>query len=264
MTSSARRMPPWLPVVGVIAVWLVVVGREVPYFYGEFGDDLGVFLGGLATVADWRQAFSGWHVNALYFLAISYLPLKLHLALPGAVLPDFSHENIALYRGLIAYTVLLHAVILGFYARFVYQLTRRHLVTLLATLLLATNPFFLSMATTPDSRIIGLLFALPGMTLAFTLDWSTARLTRGTLLQALRRRRFAHDELPGALFRPLSNRALRRLLLDDLAASQRAARHRNPRGRGLWRGAAHAATARRERWVFPVAHFRIRSPISPS
>ena len=75
MTSAARRMLPWLPVVGVIGIWLVVVGREVPYFYGVFGDDYGLLLGGLATVRDWREAFGGWHVSAFYFLVIAYVPL---------------------------------------------------------------------------------------------------------------------------------------------------------------------------------------------
>ncbi|HEY7066180.1 MAG TPA: hypothetical protein VII06_32205 [Chloroflexota bacterium] len=170
--AITRRLLPWLPIAALVGLWLVWVGREVPYFYGEFGDDYFQFFRmGLGTVHDWREAFGRWHIYPLYFFLISYLPLKLHLAIPGAVLPDYSHESIALYRGLIAYVVGLHALILVLFGQFVFTMTHRRLTAFLATLLLAVNPLFLWMATTPESRSIGLLLALPAMTLLFAIDW---------------------------------------------------------------------------------------------
>jgi len=182
--AAARRALGWLPIIAVITAWLATISRDLWYYYGAFRDDYWiVFRTGLDTVYDWRAAFSGAHVNVLYFYLLSYLPLKLQLAIPGLTLPDYPPQDVALYRGLMAYNVVLHALILLLYACLVRVVTRRQTIALLATALLAVNPLFVFWSTELDSRLVGLLFALPGIAMLLGLDWRQAPLTRGLLLR---------------------------------------------------------------------------------
>ncbi|HLH26952.1 MAG TPA: hypothetical protein VK066_30875 [Chloroflexota bacterium] len=183
---AAKVMLParWYLLLAIVGAWLAIIAHELPHFYGDFGDDYYTcFRIGYETVQAWQTAFTKWHVNAPYYFLISYLPIKLHFAIPGVAIPNFQPEQIALYRGLIAYTIFLHAVILVLYALFVYRVTNRMLSTLLALLLMLSSPVFLAWATTTESRIIGLLFALPGMTILAGLRYSTAGSRRSLLLQ---------------------------------------------------------------------------------
>jgi hypothetical protein len=181
--GAARCALGWLPIIAIITAWLAIIGRDIWYYYGAFRDDYWiVFRTGLDTVYDWRAAFSGAHVNVLYFYLISYLPLKLQFAIPGLTLPDYPREEVALYRGLIAYNLVLHGVILFLFAYLVRVITHRQLVVFLATLLLAVNPLFVAWSTVLDSRLVGLIFAIPGTAILLGIDWRKAPLTRGLLL----------------------------------------------------------------------------------
>src|SRR5579884_3382407 len=74
----------WYLLLAIVGAWLAIIAHELPHFYGDFGDDYYTcFRIGYETVQAWQTAFTKWHVNAPYYFLISYLPIKLHYAIPA-------------------------------------------------------------------------------------------------------------------------------------------------------------------------------------
>ena len=127
--------------------------------YGWVMDDRVLFIKGMDTVRDWKGAFSYYNALQPYFYLVSYLPLKLGISLPSHPLPTFG-EQTGQFRFLLLWTTVLHGLILLVWAWFAAALVRNRAVALVSLLLLAASPTFVLWTPQPESRILGLPFAL--------------------------------------------------------------------------------------------------------
>ena len=131
--------------------------------YGWIMDDYSVeWTKGLATIQDWRHAFDPWNALQLSFYLITYLPLKLGLSLPSYPLPVLG-EQTGQFRFLLLYTVFLHTALLVVWAWFAAAVTGNRLAALLSLALFATSPTLTLWTPQPESRLLGLPFALVGV-----------------------------------------------------------------------------------------------------
>src|SRR4051795_12040818 len=77
----------WLLAIVVVALYLVLWVTHFDYVYGWSTDDRTVFAKGIATVRDWKNAFSFFNALQPYFFVVSYLPLASGLTLPSIQIP---------------------------------------------------------------------------------------------------------------------------------------------------------------------------------
>ncbi|HEY7066181.1 MAG TPA: hypothetical protein VII06_32210 [Chloroflexota bacterium] len=176
--AQRRRAPPALvlpdryywPLAGAIVVlFLLAWVAHFRYVYGWVMDDRGLFLKGLDTVRDWHGAFTYYNALHAFFFLISWLPLKSGLALPSYPLPTFGAQT-GQFRFFLLYVVFLHAGLLLVWAWFATVLTRDRLIALLSLLLFATSPTLMLWTPQPESRLLGLPFALLGLWLLLRLE----------------------------------------------------------------------------------------------
>ena len=146
-------------VLAYLAIWLT----HFSTVYGWVNDDYYLYVKGMLTIQNWQQAFL-YQYNALqtYFFLISYLPLKTGLSLPSYPLPLLGAET-GQFRFLLLYTVFLHAGLVALWAWFATKLTGDRLVALLSLLLFVTSPSLTLWTPQPESRLLGLPFALLGI-----------------------------------------------------------------------------------------------------
>lgn len=165
-------------IVAYLALWLM----GFRYVYGWLIDDAALFLKASATVRDWRQAFT-FGVNALqpYFFLVSYLPLKLGWSLNSFELPMFG-EQTGQFRALLAWSVVWHAVILAAWAWLAAKLCNNRIAAFISVVLLAASPTFILWSPLPDSRLLGMPVALPGMWLLLRQARPGGRLSTKPLL----------------------------------------------------------------------------------
>ncbi len=159
-----------LLVAAVVLAYATLWAAHFHYVYGWVMDDYAVeWTKGLATIRDWRHAFDEWNALQLSFFLITYLPLKLGISLPSYPLPLFG-EQTGHFRFLLLYTVFLHAVLLGLWAWFATKLTGDRLAALVSLALFATSPTLTLWSPQPESRLLGLPFALAGLWLLFRMS----------------------------------------------------------------------------------------------
>jgi hypothetical protein len=145
--------------VTVCAVYLLIWLLNFDDVYGWVMDDRVLFIKGMDTVRDWKGAFSYYNALQPYFYLVSYLPLKLGISLSSHPLPTFGEQTGA-FRFLLMWTTILHGLILLVWAWFAAALIRHRTVALISLLLLAASPTFILWTPQPESRILGLPFAL--------------------------------------------------------------------------------------------------------
>src|SRR3954466_3679027 len=145
-------------ILAYLAIWLT----HFSTVYGWVNDDYYLYVKGMLTIQNWQQAFL-YQYNALqtYFFLISYLPLKTGLSLPSYPLPLLGAET-GQFRFLLLYTVFLHGGLVALWAWFATKLTGDRLVALLSLLLFVTSPSLTLWTPQPESRLLGLPFALLG------------------------------------------------------------------------------------------------------
>jgi hypothetical protein len=146
----------------VVAVYLAVWLTHFQYVYGWLMDDRTVFIKGLDTVHDWKNAFAYYNALQPYFYVISYLPLWSGLSLPSYPLPMFG-DTTGQFRFLLLWALLLHALLLLIWAWTATRFTRSRLAAWLSVVLLATSPTYILWSPQPESRLLGMPFALPGL-----------------------------------------------------------------------------------------------------
>lgn len=156
-TFSARLY--WLVVASVCFAYLSLWFLNFRNVYGWVMDDRILFIKGTDTVRDWKGAFSYYNALQPYFYLVSYLPLKLGISLPSHPLPTFGEQTGA-FRFLLLWTTILHGLILLVWAWFAAALIRHRTVALVSLLLLAASPTFVLWTPQPESRVLGLPFAL--------------------------------------------------------------------------------------------------------
>src|SRR5579883_351959 len=146
-------------ILGYLTLWLT----HFADVYGWVNDDYYLYTKGLLTIQNWQQAFL-YQYNALqpYFFLISYLPLKTGLSLPSYPLPLLGDQT-GQFRFLLLVTVFLHAALLAVWAWFAAKVTGSRLAALLSTLLFVTSPTLTLWTPQPESRLLGLPFALVGI-----------------------------------------------------------------------------------------------------
>ncbi len=166
----------WALSLGMIAVYLGVWLANFHDVYGWIMDDRYYYLKGLATVQDWRNAFTPFNYVQTYHLAVSYLPLKLGAMLDSVPLPEFGTAT-GQFRLLLLFTLILHAGILLVWAAVSTKITGNRLAAAASLLVLATSPVFIFWSPLPDSRMLGLPFFLPGW---FLLHRTTLPFNIGT------------------------------------------------------------------------------------
>jgi len=151
----------------LLAAYGVAWLAHFQYVYGINMDDYTVYLKAAKTAQDWHAAFTFFY-NALqpYYLLISYLPLKSGAALPSYEVPLLGAQT-GPFRFLLLYTLVLHALLLATWAWFASRLTDNRLVAWLSLLLFASSPTLILWSPKPDSRLLGLPFALVGAWLLF-------------------------------------------------------------------------------------------------
>jgi hypothetical protein len=153
----------------IVVAYLVLWLTHFQAVYGWIMDDYAVeWTKGLATVQDWRHAFDVWNALQLSFFLITYLPLKVGISLPSYPLPLFG-EQTGHFRFLLLYTVFLHAGLLVVWAWFAAALTGSRLAALVSLALVATSPTLTLWTPQPESRLLGLPFALVGIWLLLRL-----------------------------------------------------------------------------------------------
>src|SRR4051794_1554317 len=173
----------WLLVAAIIGLYLVMWLTHFGYVYGSLVEDRDVFSKGLATIRDWRSAFTvGCNCLHGYFYLVAYLPLALGLGLKSYPIPIVG-DQIEQFRFFHLYSLLLHASLLGIWAVLALHLTRNRLVALLSLLLFATSPTIMLWSPQPDSRLLCLPFALIGIWLLLRIDWSVSPTRGWTLVQ---------------------------------------------------------------------------------
>jgi hypothetical protein len=155
--------------VAVIAAYLVVWAASFRHVYGLIMDDYMVYQKAVEVVGDWHRAFAYFNLLHPYFFVVSYLPLKMGFSLPSYTLPVVG-EQTGQFRFLLLYCVVLHAALLAVWAWFASRIARR-LVAFLSLLLFATSPTLAFWGPKPDSRLLGVPFALVGLWLL----WRAAR-----------------------------------------------------------------------------------------
>ncbi|HLH21334.1 MAG TPA: hypothetical protein VK066_02350 [Chloroflexota bacterium] len=165
----------WLLAATILVAYLVLWLSHFEYVYGWIMDDQLVYSKTMATIADWTKAFRYEH-NILqpYFFLISYLPLKSGISLPSYVMPLFG-EHTGQFRFFLLYTVCLHALLLGVWAWVATALVRNRVVALLSLLLFASSPSVVLWSPQPESRLLGLPFALAGLWLLLRVDDGRSR-----------------------------------------------------------------------------------------
>jgi hypothetical protein len=151
-----------LACIAVVAVYLAAWLSRFQYVYGWLQDDVPTFTKGLLTVSDWRGAFSNYNALQPYFYLISYLPLRSGLSLPSFPLPMFGDKT-GQFRFFLLWALLLHAVLLLIWAWAAARFTSSRLAAWLSVVLLATSPTYVLWSPQPESRLLGLPFALPGL-----------------------------------------------------------------------------------------------------
>ncbi len=154
---SARQY--WFAVAAVCFAYLSVWLINFRYVYGWVMDDRVLFIKGMDTVRDWKGAFSYYNALQPYFYLVSYLPLKLGISLRSYPLPTFGEQTGA-FRFFLLWTTILHGLILLAWAWFAAALIRHRTAALISLLLLATSPTFVLWTPQPESRILGLPFAM--------------------------------------------------------------------------------------------------------
>src|SRR5581483_10892935 len=154
-----------LLVIVILAAYLVLWLAHSRYVYGWLMDDRVVyFKAALARDNPISPFMPSDGRNALhtYFYLISLLPMKLDIRLPSYALPVFL-QNTGHFRFFLLYAVLLHGVLLLAWAWFATHLTRNRVAAVLSLLWFATSPTLTFWSPQPDSRVLGMPFALVGM-----------------------------------------------------------------------------------------------------
>lgn len=154
-------------ILAYLAVWLV----NFRYVYGWIMDDLLVFTKARLTLEDFWAPFRADNRNALqsYFYLISYLPLALGIELTSHPLPVLG-EKTGQFRFLLLYVVLLHTLLLFVWAWFMTRITKDRVTALVALILLVVSPTFVLWTPLPESRVLGMLFVLPGTWLLLRIE----------------------------------------------------------------------------------------------
>ena len=153
----------------LVGLYLLAWLGHFPYVYGWIMDDRTDFLKGLDTIHDWRAAFAYYDALQPYFYLISYVPLASGLSLPSYPLPTFG-EHTGQFRFFLLTALLLHTGLLLIWAWFATRVVRSRLVAWLSLLLLATSPTYTLWSPQPESRLLGMPFALPGLWLLLRSD----------------------------------------------------------------------------------------------
>jgi hypothetical protein len=169
---SFRARTFWAPVTVLAGAYLLLWALNFSKVYGWLTDDHLVFLKAVATVSDWRQAFL-FYFNALqpYFFVISYLPVKFGWALSSHILPVFGART-GQFRFLLFYTVVLHTALFVIWACFARSLAGKWRVAVLGLALWLCSPTVYFYGPQPDSRLMGLPFALLGIWIVLAVQTS--------------------------------------------------------------------------------------------
>lgn len=157
--EDISRRSYWILAISLVTAYLLIWIFNFQYVYGWVMDDRVLFIKGMDTVRDWKGAFSYYNALQPYFYLVSYLPLKLGISLPSHPLPTFGEQTGA-FRFLLLWTTILHGLILLVWAWFAAALIRHRTVALISLLLLAASPTFVLWTPQPESRVLGLPFAL--------------------------------------------------------------------------------------------------------
>lgn len=158
-SNDISRRTYWIVSVSIVAVYLALWLANFRHVYGWVMDDRIVFIKGMDTVRGWKGAFSYYNALQPYFYLISYLPLKLGISLTSYPLPTFG-EQTGQFRFLLLWTTILHGLILLTWSWFAAVLVRNRTIALISLLLIVTSPTFVLWTPQPESRILGMPFAL--------------------------------------------------------------------------------------------------------
>jgi hypothetical protein len=164
-------------IVAYLALWF----SNARYVYGWFADDRLHFLKGVATANDWRGAFRLYNALHFYFLLIAAPLSKIAGELASSPLPELQGRT-GQYRWFLLGFIVLHALLLAIWSVFLLRLTNQKTVAFLAVLLWASSPTFILWSPQADSRITGLLLAIPALFLMFSVDFTRLRGWRGPLI----------------------------------------------------------------------------------
>jgi hypothetical protein len=177
-SAGASRARPWRLTVGPRAYWLLalsIVGAytviwlwRFPLLYGVVMDDVPQFLRAVRVADDWRAAFGVFNSQHVYYLLLTYLPLKLGASVPSYDIPILDGHTGA-FRFLSLAAIGVHAALLLMWAWFALRLTPSRLAALLSLLLFATSPTLNYWTPKLDSRLLGLPLSLGGLALLLDL-----------------------------------------------------------------------------------------------
>src|SRR3954464_12626152 len=71
----------WLLALSVVVAYAVIWLWRVPLLCGVVMDDVALFLRAVRVADDWRAAFGVFNSQHVYYLLLTYLPLKLGASL---------------------------------------------------------------------------------------------------------------------------------------------------------------------------------------
>src|SRR3954470_12625440 len=127
----------WLLALGVVGAYTLVWLWRFPLLYGVVMDDVALFLRAVRVADDWRAWFGVFNSQHVYYLLLTYLPLKLGASVPSYDIPILDGHT-GDFRFLSLAAIGVHATLLLVWAWLALRLTPSRLVAFLSLLLFAT------------------------------------------------------------------------------------------------------------------------------
>lgn len=150
--------------IAVIVIFLLIWFINFGPTYGWLMDDRGVYIKGVDVVNNIMAIFSYWNVLHAYFLVDSYLPIVSKICVPSYQLPIFGPSTCN-FRFAIAFTIVLHAIVLLALAVLFRAAGLTTKQRILALILTAVSPALTFWTPQLDSRILGIPFIVAGILL---------------------------------------------------------------------------------------------------